>query len=275
MDLKLRDATVYISGGTKGMGYASAMFFAMEGAKVCVAARGQDGIDKTVADLKAAGSPDSFGIKVDLNDPATITAAFGEVRERWGQLNTLVNMTGIADPPTHSRVEDPSDAEWYHAFDIATMAAIRCVRAALPLMRAAEWGRIINISALAARYNTPPMAMYGTAKAALQGISKTLARDLAADGILVNIVTPGTFVTEAFREWMTAWGAEEKGLSCDNLADCQTYIKLAYEGSAAAWLGRCGDPNEIAPMIGFLGSPANSYVTGADVNVDGGTDYRG
>ena len=275
MDLGLKNATVYISGGTKGMGYATALFFAQEGARVCVTARGRDGLDKTVADLKAAGSPDPIGIRVDLNDPATITAAFDEVGQRWGQLNTLVNMTGIADPPIHARVEDPTDAEWYHAFDIATMAAIRCVRAALPWMRKADWGRIINISALAARNNTPPMAMYGTAKAALQGVSKTLARDLAPEGILVNTVTPGAFVTEAFREWMTAWGAEEKGLSCDDLADCQTYIRMAYEGVAQAWLGRCGDQKEIAPVIAFLGSPANSYVVGADINVDGGTDYRG
>lgn len=275
MDLMLKDAAVYISGGTKGMGYATAMFFAAEGARVCVTARGQEGIDRTVADLKAAGSPDPFGIAVDLNDPATITAAFAQVRERWGMLNTLVNMTGIADPPSHSRVEEPTDAEWYKAFDIATMAAIRCVRAALPLIRAAQWGRIINISALAARQNTPPMAVYGTAKSALQGVSKTMARDLAPEGILVNTVTPGTFVTDAFRDWMTAWGAEEKGLSCDNLADCQEYIRQAYDGVSLSWIGRCGDQREIAPVIGFLGSPANSYVVGADINVDGGTDYRG
>lgn len=88
-------------------------------------------------------------------------------------------------------------------------------------------------------------------------------------------VTPGTFVTEAFREWMTAWGAEAHGLSCDNLEDCQTYIRMAFDGAATSWLGRCAHQDEIGPLMGFLGSPINTYVTGADINIDGGTDYRG
>lgn len=275
MDLGLKGAYVYISGGTKGMGRATALFFANEGAKVCVSARGEAGLIETVAALRDAGSPDAFGIAVDLANPKMIVSAFDQVRDRWGQLNTLINVTGIADPPRYKHVEDVPDEDWYHAFDIATMSAIRCVRAALPLLRAAEWRRIINVSAIAARYNTPPMASYGTAKSALQGVTKTMAKDLTPEGVLVNTVTPGTFVTEAFREWMTAWGAEERGLSCDSLEDCQTYIKQAFDGAATSWLGRCADQKEIGPLMGFLGSPANTYVTGADINIDGGTDYRG
>ena len=210
---------------------------------------------------------------MDLKEPETINATYQRIGERWGELNTLVNMTGATGAPKHSHFADFPDETWYHSFDIGTLAAMRCTRAALPWLRRADWARVVNISALAARINTPEMVTYGTSKSALQGLSKTMAQTLAPDGILVNTICPGTFVTGAFKQWMRDSGAEKRGLDSDNLADCYRWIKEDFGGRANAWIGRCAAPSEMAPVVVFVGSKANSFMTGADINVDGGTDY--
>src|SRR5437879_192868 len=138
MDLGLRDATVVVNGGSKGMGRAAAECFAADGAKVAVLARGKEALDETVAALTAAGSPDAVGIPTYLTDGASVAAAFRQVGERWGALNVLVNVAGPVDVGVGS-FDATSDDEWMATFDIGTMSAVRCVRVALPLLRQAEW----------------------------------------------------------------------------------------------------------------------------------------
>jgi 3-oxoacyl-[acyl-carrier protein] reductase len=273
MNLGLQGAAVCVSGGSTGMGYESALLFASEGARVCITGLIQDEIDTAVEEFRKAGSPDAWGLAIDLTKPATITEAYRVIGQRWGALNTLVNMTGATGAPKHTHFADFPEEEWYHSFDIGTLAAMRCTRAALPLLRAAEWGRVVNITSLAARINTPEMVTYGTSKSAMQGLSKTLALTLAPDKILVNSVCPGTFVTGAFRKWMRDWNAEARGFDPNNLVDCFKWIKEDFGGRANAWLGRCAEPSELAPVVVFVGSRANTFMTGADINVDGGTDY--
>lgn len=273
MDLGLNGAAVCVSGGNRGMGYETALLFAKEGARVCITGLEQDEIDASVEAFRAAGSPDAWGLRIDLTQPDTITEAYAKIGERWGELNTLVNMTGATGAPQHAHFADFPDETWYHSFDIGTMAAMRCTKAALPLLRKAEWARVVNITSLAARINTPEMATYGTAKSALQGLSKTMAMTLARDGILVNTVCPGCFVTGAFKQWMKDWGAEERGYSPENLVDCYKWIVEDFGGRTNGWIGRCAAPSELAPVVVFVGSKANTYMTGADINVDGGTDY--
>jgi 3-oxoacyl-[acyl-carrier protein] reductase len=273
MNLGLEGAAICVSGGNRGMGYETGLLFAREGARVCITGLEQDEITAAVAEFRAAGSPDAWGMQIDLLQPQTIVDAYRKIDQRWGELNTLVNMTGATGAPKHGHFADFDDADWYRSFEIGTMAAMRCTRAALPLLRKAKWARIVNISALSARINTPEMATYGTSKSALQGLTKTMALTLAKDGILVNTVCPGTFVTKAFKQWMRDWGAEKRGLNPDNLVDCYNWIRQDFGGRANAWIGRCADQSELAPVVVFVGSRANSFMTGADINVDGGTDY--
>lgn len=268
MDLGLAGAAVCIQGGTKGMGRAAAECFAGDGARVVVLARGREGIDETVDALRAAGSPDAWGLQVDLVRPDAIDAAFAEIGRRWEALNTLVNAAG----PGASRAtfEAIDDDEWRAAFEIGALAAVRCVRAALPLLRKAAWARVVNVSAHSTKRQSERLAAYTAAKAAMTSISKNMSLALAKDEILVNTVSPGSFASPAFKAAMRRL-PPERGLDPEDLYDCMRWI--AEDFGHPAHLPRAGDPDEIGPVIAFLGSRANSYMTGANVNVDGGSDF--
>jgi NAD(P)-dependent dehydrogenase (short-subunit alcohol dehydrogenase family) len=263
MDIGLTDACVVVQGGTEGMGRAAAQCFAQDGAKIAILARTKSKLDATVAQLRDAGAHDALALQADITKPDEITAAFEKVRERWGELNILVNSTG---PMSLGNFDELTDADWFAAFDQGTMGMVRCVRAALPLMRAAKWGRIVNISAHSTKRQSQGLVAYTAAKAAVTSVTKNLSLHLAKDGILVNTVSPGSFATEAFRVWMTAQGKDP-----NDLYACMAAIKENYDHPAH--LPRAGDPNEIGPVIAFAASPRNTYMTGANINVDGGSDF--
>lgn len=268
MDLGLAGAAVCVQGGTKGMGRAAAECFARDGARVAVLARGQDGIDATVEALVRLGSPDAFGLRVDLTRPDTIAAAFAAIDRRWGELNTLVNAAGPG--ASQSTFESISDDEWHAAFDVGALGMVRCTRVALPLLRKAAWARVVNVSAHSTKRQSARLAAYTAAKAAMTSISKNMSLVLARDEILVNTVSPGSFASPAFKAAMRRL-PPERGLDPENLYDCMRWI--AEDFGHPAHLPRAGDPAEIGPVIAFLGSRANSYMTGANVNVDGGSDF--
>ncbi len=269
MDLGLRDATVVVNGGSKGMGRAAAECFAGEGAKVAVLARGQAAIDETAARLRDLGAADVLGISTDLTDDGSVRAAFAEVGERWGSLNVLVNSAGPVDVGI-GEIEDLDDAEWQATFDIGTLSAVRCVRAALPLLRGADWARIVNVSAHSTKRQTPGLAAYTASKAALTSVSKNLSASLAPEGILVNTVSPGSFLSAGMKGYLAAL-PPERGVDPNSLEDAMRVI--AEDFGHPAQLPRAGDPSEIGPVICFVGSRINTYMTGANVNVDGGSDF--
>ena len=150
------------------------------------------------------------------------------------------------------------------------MAAVHCVRAALPLLRQADWARIVNVSAHSIQRQSPLLVAYTASKAALASISKNLAKSLAPEGILVNTVSPGTIVTAAFREALAPL-LRQQGFDAGDPADVMRWIDETYHQPAD--LGRAGLPDEVAAVIAFLGSRRNGYTTGANVNVDGGSDF--
>jgi 3-oxoacyl-[acyl-carrier protein] reductase len=271
MDLGLAGANVVIAGGTKGMGLAAAECFARDGANVAVLARRRDALDAALASLRALGSPDPLAIETDLRDVASIDAAFAEIAERWGgTLNTLVNAVGPIDVGVSTTLEDLSDAEWTATFEIGTMSAVRCARAALPLLRAAEWGRIVNISAHSVKRQSPGLVAYTASKAAMTSISKNLSASLAPEEILVNTVSPGTFLSEGLVNYLDAL-PPERHVDVTNVYDAMRVI--AEDFGHPAQMPRAGAPEEIGAVIAFVGSRVNSYMTGADINVDGGSDF--
>jgi 3-oxoacyl-[acyl-carrier protein] reductase len=266
MDLGLADATAVVTGGTKGMGRSIAECLAAEGARVAVLARGRTALDETVAALGAAGSPDALGLSVDVLDPADIDDAFAAVDERFGSLNILVNTVG----PGAGRFENLTDADWHVAFELGCMAAVRCVRAALPLLRRADWARIVNFSAHSIQRQSEILPAYTASKAAMASVSKNLSKSLAPEGILVNTVSPGTIVTASFTENLRDVFAE-RGLDASDPHDVMRWIDEVFHQPAD--LGRAGLPEEVATVVAFLASPRNGYVTGANINVDGGSDF--
>ncbi len=266
MDLGLVGARAVVTGGSKGMGRAIAERLAAEGATVAVLARGRKALDDTVAALHDAGSAGSLGLSVDVTDRAQVDAAFGELTGRWGSLNVLVNTLG----PGAGRFEQLDDSDWEGTFDLGVMAAVRCVRAGLPLLRAAEWARIVNVSAHSTQRQSPMLVAYTAAKAALTSVSKNLSKALASEGILVNTVSPGSIVTASFSEGLRE-AFEDDGLDATDPYDVMTWIDRHFHQPAD--LGRAGLPEEVASLTAYLASRTNGYVTGADVNVDGGSDF--
>jgi NAD(P)-dependent dehydrogenase (short-subunit alcohol dehydrogenase family) len=269
VDLGLEGAAVVVSGGSQGMGRAAAEVFAQEGARTAVLARGKTGLDEAVAALTALGAPDTVGLAADLTDRAQVDAAFASVGERWGGLNVLVNAAGPVDVGI-GRFDDLDDAEWEATFDIGTLSAIRCVRAALPLLRGEPWARIVNISAHSTRRQSPELVAYTASKAALTSLSKNLSLALAPAGILVNTVSPGSILSAGLKGYLRALPPERHADPGD-LRDAMRII--AEDFGHPAHLGRAGEPSEVGRVVAFIGSPANSYMTGADLNVDGGSDF--
>ncbi|MFI5508684.1 SDR family NAD(P)-dependent oxidoreductase [Mycobacterium sp. NPDC051804] len=266
MDLGLTGSTAVVTGGSKGMGLAIATTFAEEGARVAVMARGAEALDEAVAILRDAGAPDAVGISVDMSDASSIAAGFETVAQRWGELNSLVHTIGPGD----GYFEDMDDAQWDETFALGTMSGVRSIRAALPMLRAAEWGRIVTLSAHSIQRQNPRIVAYTASKAALSSVTKNLSKSLAKEGILVNCVCPGTIVTASFTEVLKDILAAD-GLDANDPTDVMTWIDNNFHQPCD--LGRAGLPEEIASITVYLASKRNGYVTGATVNVDGGSDF--
>jgi NAD(P)-dependent dehydrogenase (short-subunit alcohol dehydrogenase family) len=266
MDLGFSGSTAVVTGGSKGMGRAIAETLAAEGAAVAVVARGREALDATVVSLRDAGAPDAVGISVDMADAESIAAGFAEIAERWGSLNCLVHTIGPGD----GYFEQLTDAEWDAAFSLGTLSAVRSIRAALPLLRSAEWARIVTLSAHSIQRQNPRIVAYTASKAALASITKNLSKSLATEGILVNCICPGTIVTASFTEVLKEILAAD-GLDATDPRDVMTWIDNNFHQPCD--LGRAGLPEEVASITAYLASRRNGYVTGATVNVDGGSDF--
>jgi 3-oxoacyl-[acyl-carrier protein] reductase len=216
--------------------------------------------------LLSAGAPDAIGISVDMSDAASIAAGFATVSDRWGELNSLVHTIGPGD----GYFEEMDDAQWDEAFTLGTMSGVRSIRAALPMLRSAEWARIVTLSAHSIQRQNPRIVAYTASKAALSSVTKNLSKSLAKDGILVNCVCPGTIVTASFTENLKDILAAE-GLDASDPGDVMRWIETHFHQPCD--LGRAGLPEEIASITTYLASRRNGYVTGATVNVDGGSDF--
>jgi NAD(P)-dependent dehydrogenase (short-subunit alcohol dehydrogenase family) len=274
MDLGLSGAAICISGGTKGLGRDAALAFAREGARVVVSGRGGEAIEGTVEALKQAGAADAFGVAVDVQDLADIEKLFQEIDARWGALNTLINMVGPNVPSEGRDFTEVPDEQWRYFLDVGIMSIVRCTRVAVPLMRKSGWGRVINISSVSARVGLPFEAPYVTAKGGLNALSKNMAWALAKEGILVNTVTPGVFRTEGTRQYMELSGVTDR-YDPDDLTAVWNWMRDVNPGRHGGVIGRVALPQELTPLLLLLGSPANTYIVGANIPVDGGTDFSG
>jgi 3-oxoacyl-[acyl-carrier protein] reductase len=264
MDLGLKDATVAVVGGGRGMGLAAARCFADDGARVALVGRTADVLDKAAKDLTDRGSPDALGLVADTGDAEAVQRVFDEIGERWnGELNILINAVG---PGTQGTFEDLTDDQWREAFDDGVMGMVHCVRSALPLLRKARWARIVNFSAHSTQRQTVILPAYTAAKAALTSISKNLSLLLAKEEILVNVVSPGSIASEALVGW-----AESVGV--DGADPYALMAAIDKHFGHPAHMPRAGLPYEIGPVVAFLASRRNSYMTGANINVDGGSDF--
>jgi NAD(P)-dependent dehydrogenase (short-subunit alcohol dehydrogenase family) len=264
VDLGFANATAVVVGGGRGMGLATARCLAEDGARVALVGRSAEVLDTAAEELGRIGSPDAIGVVADIGDAAHVDQVFAELGERWdGQLNVLVNTVG---PSAAGTFEQLTDEQWRAAVDDGVMGMVRCVRSALPLLRNAEWARIVNFSAHSTQRQSVMLPAYTAAKSMVNSVSKNLSLLLAKDEILVNVVSPGSIASEALLGWADSVGV-------DGTDPYKLMEAIDEHFGHPAHLPRAGLPTEIGPVAAFLASRRNSYMTGANVNVDGGSDF--
>jgi 3-oxoacyl-[acyl-carrier protein] reductase len=256
VDLELRDRVCLVTGSTTGIGLATARLLAGEGAAVAVCGRDPERVE---AARSQAGA--RLGLVCDLAEPEGPAALVAEVERELGPLNVLVNNVGEA---YQADFADLSDAQWERMWQVNVMSFVRTIRAALPGMRAARDGVIVNVSSTAGKRPSVGMPNYSVTKAAVLSLSRLVADLYAADGIRSNAVAPGPTATEA---WLAPGGLADQQAARTR----KTRDEVLAAVGAGRPLGRLAEPEEIAVVIAFLCSPSAAYVTGAAWSVDGGT----
>jgi 3-oxoacyl-[acyl-carrier protein] reductase len=255
--------SVVVSGGSRGIGLAVARRFAEQGSRVAVLGRSAEALTRARDELHMVGAGDVLALVADATDERSVATAFGTVGDAWSEINVLVNAVG---PSGVGHFDDIDDGVWRMAFEEGVMSAVHCIRHGLPLLRAAAWGRIVNLTALSTKHQTSGLIAYTAAKSALASLTKNLARTLAPEGILVNAVAPGAVLTEPIRVAVEGAGGDP-----DDPQDA--YRVMADRYGSAIDLERVGLPHEVAEVVLFCASRQNTYMTGANVNVDGGSDF--
>ncbi|MGE0387251.1 MAG: SDR family NAD(P)-dependent oxidoreductase [Gammaproteobacteria bacterium] len=262
MDLGLTGKVAIVTGASQGIGRGIAVALAREGARVVIGARSADLLDEVVREICAAGG-DAHAVVCDVMRAEDIERLVAEAVARWGGVQILVNNAG--GMLKQAGFDNLDDADWEASFRYNVLSAVRTVRACLPHMRARGWGRIINICSENSVQPDRIFPDYGATKAALLNLTKSLSKGLAADGILVNAVSPGLVATPMVVKGLTE-SARMRGIS---YAEAEAlYLKKIKPNQV---FGRSGTAEEVAAVVCFLASEAASYVTGSDYRVDGGS----
>ena len=257
MDLELTGKVALVMAASSGLGRAVATELAREGASVMISSRDEDALAKTATEIAQETGTKVHYRAADLTRAEDIQALFSHTAERFGGVDALVNNTG---GPSAGTFGDFGDEDWQRGFELILLSLIRCVRGALPLMRERGGGRIVNIASSSIKEPIQNLILSNTFRAGLVGLAKSLAIELAADGILVNTLGPGRISTERSASIDTLQ-AQTRGVSVEEV---QSQVEAQIP------LGRYGAPEELARVAAFLASPANGYVTGQAILVDGG-----
>jgi 3-oxoacyl-[acyl-carrier protein] reductase len=256
VDLGLAGRRAVVTGGTKGIGRGVVAELLGEGAKVAFCARASDEVKATQDELDRSGAGDVVGYVTDVTDAAAVQQFVEDAARTLGGIDILVNNAGAAHP---GNFETLDDADWQGDLDVKLFSQIRCVRAALPHLRASSAPRVINVNAVYAKYPDPTFFATTVNRAACLNFSKVLAQQYGPEGILVNSVNIGFVVT-------AQWENIRARRAPDSTPD-QFFDALA---SAEVPMGRFGTVEEVSGLIAFLASDRASYITGASIDVAGG-----
>jgi 3-oxoacyl-[acyl-carrier protein] reductase len=256
VDLGLDGRAAVVTGASRGIGREVALQLVAERCRVLLVGRDREALAAVHAEAGDRSAP----LACDVTDPASADLMVAECRRAFGRLDIVVNNAGGAEPK--ALVELTPD-DWQRSLDVNFLAAARLSVAALPGMQAAGWGRLVHVASISGREPDPLFAPYSAAKAALLNLSTALSRAAAADGVLSSCVIPGVTATELVRDNARATG-ERTGRSPDDVM-----ARLLAKSGVAA--GRFGRPEEVAAAVVFLASEAASWITGATLEVDGGS----
>jgi 3-oxoacyl-[acyl-carrier protein] reductase len=265
MDLQLTGRTALITGSSKGIGEAIARTMARENAVVVVHGRDGAQTERVASDIVAKGGR-AHAVVGDLTEDDAVERLVREAEKRAGPIDILVNNAG-GSGGAREDWKNAQPASWASAFDRNVLAALRVTTRLLPRMRAAKWGRVINISSLAATMPPSSAPDYSASKAAMNAMTSSMAKAVAADGVTVNAVSPGTIhsatLDARFREVAAGQGVSEN-------AAWEDVERAVLPLVAQVPVGRVGRLDEIADVVTFLASPLAAYITGSNLRVDGG-----
>src|SRR5205809_1260171 len=241
----LKDRMVFITGGSQGIGRACALILAEAGAHIAIGSRNLEKLNAVVQEVEQLGRR-SLAVKVDINDPMQIRAAFAEVVQQFGRIDVLVNNAGITKDTLLLRMKKE---EWDSVLQTNLTGVFLCSQEAIRIMLKQRYGRIINIASVVGQSGNPGQANYVASKAGIIGFTKSLAQEVASRNITVNAVSPG-FIETAMTAKLSE--AVKEGL----------LEKIP--------LGRIGSDRDVAYGVRFLASDEASYITGQVLNINGG-----
>jgi len=256
MDLGIQGKVALVIASSRGLGQAMSVSLAREGVKVAVTGRSEEGLQQSLAMIKAVGGT-AMALQWDLSNPALIDGLVSKVEKELGPIDILINNTG-GPPPTLAAGQDPT--LWQKSFDEMVLSLISITDRVLPGMRERKWGRIITSTTSGAIAPIKNLAISNTLRAALLAWSKTLATEVANEGITVNIIMPGRISTARLRQLDEA-RAKREGTSYEDV------VKASIRQIP---MGRYGDPKEYGDAAVFLASQNASFITGTVMRVDGG-----
>lgn len=264
MDLKLDGKIALVTGSSKGIGEGIAKGLAREGAIVIVHGRNKTIAEEVAHDIATQGGR-AYSVFGDLTKDDDVLRLVNDAQAFVKPVEILINNAGGSGEPEDWTTTRPET--WASGYDRNVLAAVRMTARLLPNMRAAKWGRIVNISSMAAMMAPAKRPDYGAAKAAMIAMTASLAKEVAMDGITANTVSPGTIHSDRLDEGFRNVAAGQ-GLASD--APWTEIEKIVLPMFAEVPMGRAGTLEEIADAIAFLVSPRASYITGANLRLDGG-----
>ena len=256
MDLGIKGKVALVLASSRGLGQAMAVSLAREGVKVAVTGRNPEGLKKSVEMIEAVGGK-ALALSWDLSDLSVIDSLVSQVEKELGPIDILINNTG-GPPPTPAAGQDP--ALWQKSFNDMVLSLISITDRVLPGMRQRKWGRIVTSTTSGAIAPIKNLAISNTLRAALLAWSKTLATEVAAEGVTVNVIMPGRVATDRLRQLDEARAGREN----------TSYEAVVQASLRQIPMARYGDPKEYGDTAAFLCSQNASFITGPVTRVDGG-----
>ena len=257
MDLGILGKSALVAASSKGLGKAAALSLSQEGVHVTICARDAEQIKATVEEIRGITNGKVHGVVCDLMDAASIENAFSSAKDAHGAVDILVVNAG--GPPVLP-MDDLTDEHWMGAYELTHLSAVRLIRAALPHMRDENWGRIIAIESSSVKQPVEGLHLSNGVRAGVAGFFKSICGELAKNGITINTVLPGVFLTDRIINNQTELAKKLNTTLEVRLDMLKSIIPL----------GRFGEPQELGDMITFLASERSAFVTGSVVQVDGG-----
>ena len=263
MDLGIREKCMLVVGASAGVGAACAKLLAAEGAKLVLVARRSPDLDAFAATLRAAGS-EVLAIAGNAAEPGLIEEVVHRAVDRFGALHGVAVLAGPMGP--RARLDELDDADWEYYFRNSLMLAVGVCRTAIPELLKTSGGAVVLTSAYSIRAQKPDLVAYTAFKTAIASVTKNLAKTYGPRGLRVNCIAPGVIEKSAAnrREMAERYGVTEERARYE-------FVHREYGMNVA--LERAGRHEEFADLVGYLLSERASYITGATVNIDGGTDF--